>query len=156
MDPGAASLGAVDVYRVVEVIRLCGHCGRELRPGARKTQRYCDGRHRQAAYRRRRVAVPETRPRQEPRRGATLRAAHLADQRAEDPVRFLLDRIAEDERWMAGYLERAAEEDRRWMAAVLADEDDAAAAIVAALDRSPGGAIPRGADRSLGNSGNVL
>jgi hypothetical protein len=145
----------VEVYRVVEVVRLCAHCGRELRPGARKTQRFCDGRHRQAGYRRRRVAVPETRPRQEPRRGVTLRGEYLAQQRAEDPVRWLLDRIAEDEAWLAGYLERAAREDAA-VVAMLAAEDDAAGAAIAALDRSPGGAIPRGADRSLGNSGDVL
>jgi len=149
----------MDTLRVVAVIRVCLHCGRELRPDAPKTALYCNGVHKQRAYRRRRAAVPVSRPRQDSRRGATLQAGHLAEQRAEDPVRFLLERIDEDDRWMAGYLDRVAEEDALWVAAFLdrqAEEDAVLGAVVADLDRSPDGAIPRGADRSLGNSENVL
>jgi hypothetical protein len=112
---------------VVEVIRLCVHCGRELRPGLRKTARFCDGVHRQRAYRRRRVAVPETRPRQQPTRGLTLREAYLDWQRKNDLTGFLLDRYDEWEADLATLAARVAEGEAGAAAAVLANAaaDDA-------------------------------
>lgn len=111
-------------YTVVEVIHVCAHCGRELRPGRRKSARFCDGVHRQRAYRRRRVAVPETRPRLTPRRGATLRDAYLNQLRRDDLVGFLLLMHDEWESELRDFAARLAER----------EDDDLGAATMAAAN----------------------
>jgi hypothetical protein len=136
---GGGNSGAGDMlrdvpYTVVEVVHLCAHCGRELRPGRRKSARFCDGVHRQRAYRRRRVAVPETRPRLTPRRGATLRDAYLNQLRRDDLVGFLLLMHDEWEAELRDFAARLAERgDDGLVAATLA----AANAALPVPDEAP-------------------